>query len=67
MNHSPFLGRANTRRHLREFFAEKFMREFFFCKRKIDYNVGNIDSFANYSIHGIQGIVKHEYRLVQIK
>jgi hypothetical protein len=41
--------------------------ENFFCKRKIDYNVGNIDSFANYSIHGIQGIVKHECRLVQFK
>ena len=69
MNHSPFLGRANTRRHLREFSAEKFLRDFF-CKRKIVYNVDNIDSFANhanYSIHGIQGIVKHEYRLVQIK
>ena len=46
------------------------MREFFFCKRKIVYNVGNIDSFANhanYSIHGIQGIVKHECGLVQLK
>ena len=46
------------------------MREFFFCKRKIVYNVDNIDSFANhanYSIHGIQGIVKHECRLVQFK
>ena len=69
MNHSPFTWSGQHQRHLREFFAEKFLREFF-CKRKIVYNVDNIDSFANhanYSIHGIQGIVKHECRLVQFK
>ena len=41
--------------------------ENFFCKRKIVYNIDSFANHANYSIHGIQGIVKHECRLVQFK